>query len=294
MKELPSGLAAHLLRETTTLATAWRITRTDGVVLGFTDHDRVLEFDGTRFDPASGFTGTERPARAGGEAATAEVLGVITADAIRDTDIDMGRYDGARVETFRVNWQNPAERVLLSTARIGAIIREDGRFRAELRSPAAALKSPSGRVYAALCDAALGDARCGVSLAARRQNVTVGVVNDRNRLTLTGLSGAAPERFIWGEARWVSGARTGFLDRITGIETRAGLTIAGFQAAVGDFARAGDRLELTEGCDQRFLTCRDVFSNSANFRGFPHVPGTDFVLRLPKSGDVLDGTPLVG
>ena len=34
-------------------------------------------------------------------------------------------------------------------------------------------------------------------------------------------------------------------------------------------------------CDQRFETCRDVFANTDNFRGFPHMPGTDFVLAGP-------------
>ena len=37
-------------------------------------------------------------------------------------------------------------------------------FRAELRSAQQALNVPQGRVYQALCDAALGDARCGVDL----------------------------------------------------------------------------------------------------------------------------------
>jgi len=36
-------------------------------------------------------------------------------------------------------------------------------------------------------------------------------------------------------------------------------------------------------CDQRFETCRDVFSNSENFRGFPHLPGNDFVLAGPAA-----------
>lgn len=36
-------------------------------------------------------------------------------------------------------------------------------------------------------------------------------------------------------------------------------------------------------CDQRFETCRDVFSNTENFRGFPHMPGNDFVLAGPAA-----------
>ena len=36
-------------------------------------------------------------------------------------------------------------------------------------------------------------------------------------------------------------------------------------------------------CDQRFETCRDVFQNTENFRGFPHMPGNDFVLAGPAA-----------
>ncbi len=37
-------------------------------------------------------------------------------------------------------------------------------------------------------------------------------------------------------------------------------------------------------CDQRFETCRDVFRNTENFRGFPHLPGPDFILAGPGAG----------
>lgn len=39
-------------------------------------------------------------------------------------------------------------------------------------------------------------------------------------------------------------------------------------------------------CDQQFQTCRDTFANTDNFRGFPHLPGSDFVLSGPaKTGN---------
>ena len=53
-------------------------------------------------------------------------------------------------------------------------------------------------------------------------------------------------------------------------------------AVLGD-ARCGVTDTAGKTCDQRFATCRDVFSNTANFRGFPHIPGTDFVLSGPAS-----------
>ena len=51
-------------------------------------------------------------------------------------------------------------------------------------------------------------------------------------------------------------------------------------AVLGD-VRCGIEAPNGAVCDQRFETCRDVFANSENFRGFPHMPGTDFVLAGP-------------
>ena len=49
---------------------------------------------------------------------------------------------------------------------------------------------------------------------------------------------------------------------------------------------AGDTFTVTAGCDKRFATCRDRFANAVNFRGFPHLPGNDFV-----AGTVTPGAP---
>jgi hypothetical protein len=36
--------------------------------------------------------------------------------------------------------------------------------------------------------------------------------------------------------------------------------------------------------DGRIATCRDRFDNFANFRGFPQIPGNDFVISYPVPG----------
>jgi hypothetical protein len=55
-------------------------------------------------------------------------------------------------------------------------------------------------------------------------------------------------------------------------------------AVLGD-ARCGVETGAFPGlsCDQRFSTCRDVFGNTDNFRGFPHLPGAEFVLEGPAA-----------
>jgi uncharacterized phage protein (TIGR02218 family) len=44
-------------------------------------------------------------------------------------------------------------------------------------------------------------------------------------------------------------------------------------------ASAGTRVELSEGCDRRFETCKTRFANAINFQGEPHLPGNDLLAR---------------
>lgn len=57
-------------------------------------------------------------------------------------------------------------------------------------------------------------------------------------------------------------------------------------AVLGD-ARCGVDLDNPDfaglTCDQRFETCKTRFGNGEAFRGFPHMPGADFVLSGPAA-----------
>lgn len=289
MRVLEAGLAGHVAQGETTLAQCWRIRRGDGLVLGFTDHDRALVFDGTEFLPSHGLDGGEVPAKLGGQVETSEVLGVIHADAISEDDILLGHYDGAVVESWRVNWADVSQRLLLRTDAIGEIVREDGVFRAELRSAQQGLNATRGRVYHGLCDAELGDGRCGVDLAAWRGTATVIAVEDAYRVRVSGLGGFADGWFGFGKAAWSSGRRSGLTDGVMS----HGRDVLGFAVKLGDWVVPGDTLVVTAGCDRRFATCKAKFANGVNFRGFPHIPGSDYVLRHPRNGDAMDGRAVV-
>lgn len=295
MRAIDPDLQAHLDSRATTLATCWRLTRADGVVLGFTDHDRTLRFDGTDFVPATGLDGGEATTKLGAQTDTSEVLGVLSSDAIAEDDILIGRYDGAGVETWRVNWRDVSQRLLLSRTSIGEIVREDGVFRAELRSGQHALNRVTGRIYQSHCDAELGDARCGVDLdvPALKANAEVLGARDRFRVAVEGIDGYEVGWFVQGIASFTSGMRDGLRDRVLTHERLGGVDVLGFGVAVGDWVAADDTLVLTAGCDRRFATCKTRFGNAQNFRGFPHIPGNDFVLRYPRAGDALDGRKLV-
>jgi uncharacterized phage protein (TIGR02218 family) len=265
------------------------------VVLGFTDHDGVLSFDGTDFVPAHGLDGAEAPTKLGGQVDTSQVLGILHADAIAEDDILLGRYDGAEVESWRVNWADVSQRALLRRDSIGEIVREDGVFRAELRSAQQGLNAQHGRVYQGLCDAEFGDARCGVNAgsAAFRGFASVDGIEDAYRLRISGLEGFDAGWFAFGSAVWSAGQREGLRDGVIGHARNGGIDVLAFGVAVGEWVEVGDTLAVTAGCDRRFATCKAKFGNGINFRGFPHIPGSDFVLRYPRSGDALDGRAVV-
>jgi uncharacterized phage protein (TIGR02218 family) len=294
MRTLDLGFKAHIESGATTLATCWNLLRTDGVVLGFTDHDLPLSFDGTDYAPNDGLDGGTVDGKLGAQVDTTEVVGVLSSDAIAEADIAIGRYDGATVETWRVNWRDVSQRLLLSRTTIGEIVREDGQFRAELRSGQQGLNQTRGRLYGALCDATFGDARCTVDVTAPAYSATATVVavRDRNSLALSGLGGFAAGWFSLGRGSWTSGARAGLTDAVMSHVREGSTDILSFVQPVGDWVVAADTLTAIAGCDRAFATCRDRFANTVNFRGFPHIPGNDFVLTYPRSGDALDGAAL--
>ena len=173
MRALPAGLQDHLSSGVTTLCRCWRMERTDGLVQGFTDHDRALSFDGVTYSATEGLASTGDVTKAGFAVGGLEIAGALTSAGLDAGDLRDGRYDGAAVELRLVNWAAPEERVLMRRGTLGEVTREDGAFRAEVRGPMQALETVRGRVFAPGCDADLGDARCGVDLAALEANATV-------------------------------------------------------------------------------------------------------------------------
>jgi len=61
-------------------------------------------------------------------------------------------------------------------------------------------------------------------------------------------------------------------------------------ATLGD-ARCGVDLESAPQptCDRRWATCTGVFGNGASFRGFPDIPGDDWLSATPREGVRHDG-----
>lgn len=286
-------LQAHLSTGTTTLCRCWGVTRSDGVKLGFTDHDVDLSFDGFVFRAGTGLTASALEQSSGLSVNNAEAVGALSSAAVTEADLMAGRFDGAEVLVWLANWETPAERVLLFRGSMGEISRGSGAFSAELRGLSEALNQPHGRVYQTRCGTILGSARCGVDTSDFGYSIEVDVSDVAGGKVFRFSAGDfAPRWFERGRFEVIDGAARGLVgivknDRIDGSERVIELWEA-LRAPVA----AGDRVRVEAGCDKRSETCRDKFQNLINFQGFPAIPGEDWLMAYPAASDRNDGGSL--
>lgn len=295
MRPLPAALRASLATGVTTLARCWVLTRRDGVTLGFTEHDRDLIVDGVTCRAATGIAGTEVVARLGFAADAHEVHGALSDDTLAEMDLAAGRWDDAAVTLWLVDWSNPAVCVRLRAGSIGEVTRAGAAFIAEVRGLSHRLDETRGRLYAAGCDADLGDARCGIDLAAAswRASGSIVAIVGATRIVVAGLDAFDTDWFTQGRLAFTSGANAGSAVEVKAHRRDDGATSLSLWQRLPEPIAIGDAFTITAGCDKDFATCRDRFANAANFRGCPHMPGNDFVLRYAVSGETgNDGTSL--
>lgn len=180
MKSASAGLQSHLAGRARSLASMWKLTRADGTIMGFTDHDQDVDFDlgdgdGTiTYQAATGFTRSEIASAVSLNVDNIELTGALSSAKITAADIRAGRYDRAEVRIFEVNWQDTSQGALrFRRGWIGRIRTEGIGFVAEIRGMAQLYDEQEiGHTYSPYCRADLGDtigtslvsSGCGVRL----------------------------------------------------------------------------------------------------------------------------------
>ena len=291
MKILSPSLAASLASGVTTLCQCWIVTRTDGLRLGFTDHDEDLVVDGVTCSAESGATGTAVEQGTGLSADSLEIVGALTSGRLAESELARGLFDGAAVAVWRVDWANPDDRVLILSGTVGEVSRGPTAFTAEVRGLADRLNQPRGRVYQRSCDALLGDARCGVDAgaAAIRGAGTVATVRSARSVTASGLSAYVSRWFEAGRLVWTSGANAGAAVEVRAHGLAGGLASLDLWEPMPAPISPGDTFQVVAGCDKSLASCRDKFANVLNFRGFPDLPGNDYAVAYAVQGADNDG-----
>lgn len=291
MRPISPALQSHLDSAATTLCTCWRVTRSDGVVLGFTDHDRLLTFDGDEFRPDTGADGSRLAATADLAVDNAEIAGALNSEMLDSRDLAAGRYDGARIDIWRVNWVDTDQRILLRSGVLGDVECEGRQFRVEIRGPSYELSRTVGRVYQRQCDAVVGDRRCGVDLTDtnyRRVGVVRSVLNAQ-RITVSGLGDTENGWFTDGVLRWTSGENQNGHEHIKIHQAAGDDAVIELWLPPGNTVTVGDGFVATVGCDRHAATCQEKFQNLINFRGFHFMPGNDVAIQYPVRTDQNDG-----
>ncbi|MFS0737170.1 DUF2163 domain-containing protein [Sphingomonas sp. 1P06PA] len=269
-------MTAFLDPALTTIALCWRIARGDGVALGFTTHDRDLTIDGLDYRATPGIAPSAIALSDGFEVDTLDVAGALTADAITADDLMAGRWDGADVRLFAIDWTDPAgERLALARGRLGAVSQTDLGFTAELRGPTAQLERAVVETTSPDCRAELGDRRCRVDMAGRVRIARV-IALESETLVIDRSEPVAGV-YACGRLRWIDGRASGIAEPIAASDGDRILL-----RTLPPADAVGARIEISEGCDKLIGTCAARFGNAANFRGEPHLPGNDLLTRYPS------------
>lgn len=284
MMDMDAAFHDHVAAGLTTLCRCWAITRRDGQVYGFTDHDMDLAFEDVTFRANTGLSALALQQASGLSVDNTEAIGGLSDAAVTEAEIEAGRFDGAEVRAWMANWADVSVRWLMFRGSIGELRRAGGAFQAELRGLTDALNRPLGRVYQKPCTAVLGDAACGFDLTTEGYvaEVVAEQVEGAQVFRWADLAGFEPGWFTGGRLEVLDGAAAGLWSTIKADAFVDALRVVTLWEPVRADVPTGAQLRLVAGCDKRFETCRLKFKNLLNFQGFPDIPGEDWMMAVPK------------
>lgn len=279
-----ADLAKHLAGGLTTVCHAWAIKRRDGMQFAFTDHDLPLHFAGIDFRADTGLSALALQQTTGLSVDNTEALGALSDASLREDEIEQGRFDGAEVRAWLVNWAQPEQHWLNFRGTIGELTRAGGGFRAELRGLTEELNRPLGRVYQKPCTAVLGDGRCRFDTQQEGYSVTLTVdaVTDARRFVWNDFASFDADWFTRGRLEVLEGPAAGLWSAIKSDRTLDGRRVVELWEPVRGPVASGTQVKMVAGCDKRTETCRLKFNNFDNYQGFPDLPGEDWTMAVPS------------
>lgn len=262
-------------------ATCWLITRTDGVKVGLTTWSSTLVIGGDSYYATPGASRMAVETAVGLGVDNSEVVTLLTSPVtygMSEDEVRAGLYQNATVECFLVHATDlSAGKVPLLGQVVGNITLGKGVATLELRGSRQKLNRAFMPVVSLTCRAVLGDAQCGVDLThGFTESLTVGATFAPSRVLFDTTSAQADGYYTYGVVHWTSGSNVGLRRTVRLYQTGGGGAKAATLYLPMPFDIAvGDAFDISKGCDKTIATCGGVFSNAANFRGEPYVPGID-------------------
>lgn len=275
-RTISNEFKAHLAGSVSTIAYCIKLTRADGVVQGFTSDNTSFQFGGVIYEASAAGDPSSIRATEGVGIDNLDFVGLIDSSRVTEVDISAGRYDNALVELFVINPNDFSMGIItLITGYIGDIDFQDGTYTAEIRSLFQRLSQQIGELTSALCRVKrLGDSRCKVDLAPFTFTRTLDTITSPTLMLFAGDSNTAGY-FTNGTLEMRSGPNKGFTTDIKEhTVTVSGKATIKLQLPFPFALTVGQVGVLVAGCDRKHTTCKAKFSNLANFRGEPFIPGT--------------------
>ena len=294
----PVSVPAESLRINTVhrYATLWKLTRTDGETLLFTDDSAPIMYDSETYTPVGGFNASARLAEDALRSRGFDARGVLSSGAITHRDLRAGRYRDCEIDERIVDAMYPyEEQGLFRHIRYHVLETQfDGEvWEAEVVGMSRRLRAKIGRLLLRDCDVVLGGPKCGVNLTPF--TVTGAVVTwvstaqPRKKFRASALPNV--EYFNHGKVTWTGSGdeNVGFVGEVK--QWFSSVREVRLQLALPFDIQVGDEFTIEPGCLKVTGHCKGTSgdggrpwsNNILNYRGQPFMPGTDDMIRTPKS-----------
>ena len=283
MRATPAALLAHMAGSDTTLCTLIKITRTDGQIYGFTDHDQDVTYLTVLYVASIGMDASAVETTGSLGVGNLETRGFLTSLGVDQPSIAAGLWDYADVRVYRVNWADLTmgdEKAIRGW--VGDISLGRDEFKNEVRSLAQKLQSKIGELSSVKCRADLFDARCAIVATEgvwKFSAVSVStVVVAQRQFTAAALTQAAAF-FTNGKVVWETGPNAGLAKEVKIHIASGNITL--HEPMPYAFA-IGNVFTIYAGCTKRYSEdCLTKFANQIRFVGEPFIPGEDALIRGP-------------
>ena len=296
-QSLSDGQRARISRSSVRTCRIWDITRTDGVVLRFTDHDRPFDFEGNDYDPTDGLSASASQSFQGFKESNVELVGILSSTKITDSDLRAGKYRDARILQRTVDWLYPWMGAIDSRVFwIGSTTRVAGEsWTADTLGVQSWLSKSAGTIVGRSCINNLGDERCNADgktdLSSGQgwlqEGKTVATVVVSRRSFRSDLSAAVAKNITGINDAWYT---RGVLTFTTGLNAGLAFEIQTYTETNGEITlrlptpfdvAVSDQFMAHPGCGKSSNICITKFANLTAFGGDIFIPGADDASETP-------------
>lgn len=278
MRSIATGLATRIAAESTTLCRLWRVTRSDGLVLRFTDSARPIDIE---IDPDSSAQ-TYRAdysfsassifmSKSAANLQSVQMTFLLSDDGFSEKDLRLRKFDGAQAEVFVVDYLDPAAgAVRMFSGKFGTVNLSNQKIATVEVTPDDTTNSGTMigmEKYSQTCRASLFDSRCKLNADTYKAAFTVTSASGGS-IVSTDLN---QDNGHWslGFIKWVTGDNAGTVQTVNSNDKAS--TSVFLTSPPPLPAQAGDTGFIYPGCDKTRTRCKQ-FGNLANMRAEPDVP----------------------